>query len=128
MSPRACSIHGNAAAIVAGVARTPGRISRAKARVGGNASLSDASAPLAFSSVGASSRIEARRFDSSDASAAIVVLKLDTSSPSCTSLRTSPAAALAAPSISRARSCSGSSPSSASLTCASERSAGPMSS
>ena len=55
------SIHGNAASIVAGVSRTPGRISRANARVGGNAALSDASAALAFSSVGASSRIEVRR-------------------------------------------------------------------
>ena len=51
ISGRAWSIHGNAASIVAGVSRTPGRISRANARVGGNASLSDASARLALSSV-----------------------------------------------------------------------------
>ena len=35
-SLRVCAIHGNDASIVAGVSRTPGRISRANARVGGN--------------------------------------------------------------------------------------------
>jgi hypothetical protein len=59
---RACSIHGNAASIVAGVSRTPGRISVANARVGGNAALSESNALLALRSVGASSRIVARRF------------------------------------------------------------------
>ena len=34
---RACSIHGNDASMVEGVSRTPGRMSRAKARVGGKA-------------------------------------------------------------------------------------------
>ena len=34
------AIHGKPASIVAGVSRTPGRISRANARVGGNALLS----------------------------------------------------------------------------------------
>ena len=58
-SLRVWSIHGNDASIVAAVSRTPGRISRAKARVGGKARLSEASAALAFSSVGASRRIEA---------------------------------------------------------------------
>ena len=51
ISGRAWSIHGSAASIVAGVSRTPGRISRANARVGGNAAFSEASARLAVASV-----------------------------------------------------------------------------
>src|SRR3954469_9623198 len=47
-SLRICAIHGNDAVIVAGVSRTPGRISRANARVGGNAALSAANALLAL--------------------------------------------------------------------------------
>ena len=39
-SARVWRIHGNAASIVAGVSRTPGMISRANARVGGNAAFS----------------------------------------------------------------------------------------
>src|SRR3954466_3968184 len=75
-SLRIWAIHGNAAVIVAGVSRTPGRISRANARVGGNAALSAANARLALSSVGASSRIGVRRLPASDANAAVVPLKL----------------------------------------------------
>ena len=71
-----CSIHGNAASIVAGVSRTPGRISVAKARVDGNAALSESKAALALRSVGASSRIEARRFVDSPANVAVVALRL----------------------------------------------------
>ena len=52
-SARVCSIHGNAASIVAGVSRTPGRISVANARVDGNAALSESKAALALRSVGA---------------------------------------------------------------------------
>ena len=75
-SARVCSIHGNAASIVAGVSRTPGRMSRANWRVGGNASLSDANAAFAVDSVGASSRIEERRFVCSLANVAVVRLRL----------------------------------------------------
>ena len=74
-SARVCSIHGNAASIVAGVSRTPGRISVANARVDGNAALSESNAALALRSVGASSRIDARRFVDSDANAAVVRLR-----------------------------------------------------
>src|SRR6476469_8432287 len=48
---RIWAIHGNAASIVAGVPRTPGRISRANARVGGNAAFSEVNARLALASV-----------------------------------------------------------------------------
>ena len=75
-SARVCSIHGNAASIVAGVSRTPGRISVANARVGGNAALSESNALLALRSVGASSRIDARRFVDSRANVAVVRLRL----------------------------------------------------
>ena len=109
--------HGKDASIVAGVSRTPGRISRANARVGGNARLSEASAALAFSSVGASRRIEARRLASSLANAAIVVLKFVIRSLSRPSLRISAPVVRAVPFSSRATSRSGSVPSSASLTC-----------
>src|SRR3954453_9888402 len=57
----AWAIHGKDALMVAGVSRTPGRMSRANARVGGKARLSDAKVALAFSSVGANSRIDVRR-------------------------------------------------------------------
>ncbi len=124
-SARTCSTHGKAASIVAAVWRTPGRISIAHARVGGNARLSDAKAALAIASVGASSLIEARRFPSSEANAPIVRLKLTIRSSSADSLRTRPADVRAAPSISRARSRSGSVPSSAWLTWACARAAGP---
>ena len=56
-----CAIHGNEASIVAGVSRTPGRISRANARVGGKARLSASKVRLALASVGASRRIVARQ-------------------------------------------------------------------
>ena len=75
-SARVWSIHGNAASIVAGVSRTPGRISVANARVDGNAALSESKAALALRSVGASSRIEACRLPDSDANVAVVVLRL----------------------------------------------------
>ena len=58
-SLRVCATHGNAASIVAAVSLTPGRISRAKARVFGNEAFSASSALLAFTSVGPSRRIEA---------------------------------------------------------------------
>ncbi len=74
-SARVCSIHGNAASIVAGVSRTPGRISVANARVGGKAALSESNAAFALRSVGSSSRIEACRFVDSLANAAVVVLR-----------------------------------------------------
>src|SRR3954469_7328900 len=57
----AWATHGKDALMVAAVSRTPGRISRANARVGGKARLRDVNAALAFSSVGASSRIDVRR-------------------------------------------------------------------
>ena len=126
-SRRVWAIHGNDASIVAGVSRTPGRISRANARVGGNAALREASAPLAFSSVGASSRIEVRRLSDSDANAAVVMLKFVIRSLSCSSLRISAPAVRAVPSISRERSSPGSCPRNASKTCAVERSASGMS-
>ena len=44
----------------------------ANARVDGNAALSESNAALALRSVGASSRIEARRFVDSDANVAVV--------------------------------------------------------
>ena len=48
---RVSRTHGNDASIVAALSLTPGRISRANARVGGNARLSEASVALAFLSV-----------------------------------------------------------------------------
>ena len=93
----AWSTHGNDASIVAAVSRTPGRISRAKARVGGKARLSEASAALAFSSVGASRRIEALRLLDSLANAAIVVLKFVIRSLSWPSLRISAPVVFAVP-------------------------------
>ena len=60
---------------MAGVSRTPGRISVANARVDGNAALSESNALLALRSVGASSRIDARRFVDSDANVAVVRLR-----------------------------------------------------
>src|SRR3954447_22689554 len=75
-SLRIGAIHGNETLIVAGVSRTPGRISRANARVGGNAALSEVNVRSALASVGASRRIEALRLPASDAKAAVVPLKL----------------------------------------------------
>ncbi len=121
-------IQGNAASIVAAVSFTPGRISIANARVGGKAALSALNAALAVASVLGRMATAARRLASSAASAAIVVLKLDTRSLSWVSLRTRPADVRAAPETSRCRSRSGSVPSSASLTWDCARSAGPMSS
>src|SRR5207342_1144864 len=74
-------------AIIAGVARTPGRISRANARVGGKAALRLANALLALLIVGPSSRMEALRLSDCEANAAIVVLKFEIRSLSCSSLR-----------------------------------------
>ena len=88
-SLRIWSTHGNDASIVAAVSLTPGRMSRANARVGGNARLSEANAALAFASVGASRRIEALRSSDSLANAAIVVLKFVIRSLSWPSLRIS---------------------------------------
>src|SRR5687767_9646228 len=75
-SARVWSIHGNDASIVAGVSRTPGRISRANARVGGNDAFSESNAGRARSRTRGSSAIVSRRLFSSDANAAVVVLKL----------------------------------------------------
>ena len=85
-SLRAWAIHGSAASIVAGVSRTPGRISRAKARVLGNEALRCVSALSACSSVGPSSAIDRLRLDCSAASAPSVVLKLVTKPLSDSSL------------------------------------------
>ena len=126
-SGRVCAIHGNDASIVAGVSRTPGRISRANARVGGNAALSEANAVLAFSSVGASRRIVACRLSDSEAKAAVVRLKFVIRSLSCSSWRISAALVRAVPSIRRERSFPGSWPRKASKTWAVERSAAGMS-
>ena len=76
-SARVCAIQGSAASIVAGVSRTPGMISRAKARVGGNAALSLSSAGLAASSTSRQhAHACARRSFCSAASAPVVMLKL----------------------------------------------------
>ncbi len=125
---RAWSIHGNAASIVAGVSRTPGMISRANARVEGNASFREASARLAVVSVSGSSRTEVCRLPDSAAKAAIVALKLVISPRSAFSLRISAPVVRAVPSIRRDRSWLGSVPRKASKTCAVERSASGMSS
>ena len=75
-SARVWRIHGKPASIVAGVSRTPGIISSAHARVDGKAAFRLSSAGPAASSTCGSSWIVARRFDSSAASAPMVVLKL----------------------------------------------------
>src|SRR4051794_20776064 len=49
-SARVCAIHGNDAATVAGVSRTPGRISREKARSGGDEWVRGGGGVFAFSS------------------------------------------------------------------------------
>ena len=89
--------------------------------------MSEANAPLAFSSVGASSRIDALRLSDSDANAAVVRLKFVIRSLSCSSWRISAPAVRAVPSISRERSSPGSWPRKASNTWAVERSASGMS-
>jgi hypothetical protein len=89
--------------------------------------LSDANAVLAFSRVGASSRIDDCRLPASDANAAVVRLKLVIRSLSCSSWRIRAPAVRAVPSISRERSSPGSWPRNASNTCAVERSASGMS-
>jgi hypothetical protein len=127
-SLRVCAIHGNAASIVAGVSRTPGRISFANARVGGKAAFNDDSAAFALRSVGASSRTEAERLPDSLANAAIVVLRFVISPCSWDSFVSSASAVRAVPRIRRETSRPGSVPSSASNTCAVERSAAGMSS
>jgi hypothetical protein len=114
--------------IVAGVSRTPGRISRANARVGGNAALSDVSARLALISVPGSSRTERRRLRDSEANAAIVALKFVIRPRSAFSFWISAPVVRAVPSSSRERSRAGSVPSSASNTCEVDRSASGMSS
>ena len=128
ISGRAWSIHGSAASIVAGVSRTPGMISSANARVGGNASLSEVNVRFAVSSVSGSSRIEALRSPDSAANAAIVVLKFEMRPRSAVSLRISAPVVRAVPSIRRARSRPGSVPRNASSTIAVVRSASGMSS
>ena len=78
--------------MVDAVSRTPGRISRAKARVGGNAALSESNALLALRSVGASSRIEARRLPDSDANVAVVVRAINSRKVFVTGRVTTPGA------------------------------------
>ena len=90
--------------MVAAVWLTPGRISRAKARVFGNEAFSESRALLAFASVGPSRRIEARRSTASDAVAATVLLKFVTRSFSCSSLRPRPSVVRFSPAMSRDRS------------------------
>ena len=108
-SARVCAIHGNAASIVAAVSRTPGRISRAKARVFGNAALR-----LSSARVGALQR-RAEQADRARAgspparpSRRPCVLKFVTRSCSCSSLRPRPSvvAAQAARSGATGRACS----------------------
>ena len=114
-SSRVCVIHGKLALIVAGVSRTPGRISRANARVLGNELLSEVSALSAVSSVGASRWIDWRRLPDCDANDAIVVLKFVIRSLSDASFWSRPLVVLSRPAIRFDRSC-GCSPRNASLT------------
>ena len=122
-SLRISRTHGNDASIVAALSLTPGRISRANARVGGNARLSEASVALAFSSVPGSRPIEVLRLSCSLAKAPIVVLKFVIRSLSRPSLRISAPVVLAVPASRRATSRDGSVPSRPSLTCDAPRSA-----
>src|SRR3954453_14799667 len=122
---RVWAIHGNDAAMVEGVARTPGRISRANARVGGKAPLSAANARLALRSVGDSSRIVAWRLFDWAANAPVVTLKLVIRFCSALSLLSSAPATLPKLSISFERSWR-SSPSRAWLTIDTLRNAGPL--
>ena len=113
------AIHGNDASIVAGVSRTPGRISRAKRarRRERRVQLVERRVrPLEHAR--AAARSSARRLSSSAANAAIVRLKFVTKSLSCSSLGGERARRRALwPMISFDRSCS-SVPSIASLTIA----------
>ena len=113
-SARTCRIQGKDAAIVAGVSRTPGRISRANARVGGKERLRASNARSAWARVGGSWRIVVRRLFCSAANAPIVVLKLEISPWSWDSLRPRPADVFWRPARSLERS-SGSMPRTASL-------------
>jgi hypothetical protein len=108
---------------VAGALVDAGRISRANARVGGNARLSEASVALAFRSVPGSRPIEVLRLSCSLAKAPIVVLKFVIRSLSRPSLRISAPVVFAVPASRRATSRDGSVPSRPSLTCDAPRSA-----
>ena len=120
-SARVWRIHGKPASIVAGVSRTPGMISSANARVDGKAAFRSSSAGLAASSTSGSSAIVSRRLPSSEASAAIVVLKFVMRFLSWFSREDSAAKTLCWLPISFDRSC-GSVPSRAWLTIAVSRS------
>ena len=118
------SSHGFAAAIVAGSSSKPGRETIASARSGGSASLSARSDGVACSSVGASSASVASRFTDSAANAPAVTLKFVIRLERSVSREASFPNTAAWARISAERSC-GFSPSSASLTIAESRPAGP---
>ena len=106
---------------MAGVSLTPGRISRAKARIGGKAAFRLSSAGFACSSTSGSRWIVCWRLSDSAANAATVRLKFVTKSLSCASLAESSSETLALSDMtSSERSCS-SVPSAASFTIAMPR-------
>ena len=116
-SRRVCAIQGNAPAIVAGVSRTPGRISRAKGARRRERRVERRRAPgCAVASVGPSAADRRAQVRAREPSEAIVVLKFVTRSLSWPSLRASPSVARPVPRMSRARSASGCMPRSASAT------------
>src|SRR5919112_3656470 len=100
MSARVWRTHGNDAVIVGAVSRTPGRISRAKARVGGKERLRLANVELARSSTSGSCAIVDLRSAERLANAPIVVLKLLTRSFRFWSLRGSAAETFCVPATS----------------------------
>src|SRR3954452_21004606 len=80
MRARVWRTHGNEAVLVGAVSRTPGRISRANARVGGNARLGLANVELArFSTPGSCATVERSSVERL-AKEPIVVLKFVTRS------------------------------------------------
>src|SRR4051795_13784992 len=105
MRARVWRTHGNEAVIVGAVSRTPGRISRANARVGGNERLRFANVELARSSTSGSWWIVDFRSAERLANAPIVVLKLVTRSFRFPSLRESAAETFCVPATSFDRSC-----------------------
>ncbi len=105
-SAAACGSQGRAAAIVAGVSRMPGAMSRTNARVAGSARSTAPKPRRRLVAVGPSRCTLSANWGAFDAVAATVVLKLLIRSRRSASLLASAPVVRAAPLISRDRSCS----------------------